>query len=195
MKKRVFVLMLLLTIMSLLFSACNEIEKKDQPSNNQPKTTENKQQVKEENNSEKMLEVLKMIAKITEFGERNSGYGRFMAKLGENYEDSVKNPYNKSTDIHIANRSEGILDEQDNDYSDYSASVAIIDDSFSFLKNIDKIEATYGCNPNNKGVVMAFVFRDGFYIYQVDENGEKQNEITYIFPGYEYPEWADKFKQ
>ena len=182
--------MLLLTIMSLLFSACNETEQNNQTSNNQPKTSERKQQDKQENNAEKMLEVLKMAAKITEFGERNSGYGRFMAKLGENYNDSVKNPYNDSTDIHVLNRTPGILDEQENDYSDYSASIAIIDMSRAFLKNYENDEVIYGCNPNNKGVVMAFVYQDGFYIYQVDENGEKQNEITYIFPGYEYPSYA-----
>ena len=190
MKRKLLALMLILTIMILLFSACNETEQNQQPTNNQPKTTESKQKDKSENNAEQMLEVLKLAAKITEFGERNSGYGRFMAKLGENYEDSVKNPYNKSTDIHICNRSKAIRHERDNDYSDYSASVAVIATSRDFLKNIDKTEVVYGCNPNNKGVVMAFVFQDGFYIYQVDENGEKQNEITYIFPGYEYPSYA-----
>ena len=187
--KRKLLLILLLTIMSLLFSACNESEQNDQTSSTNPKITENNQQTKEENNSEIMLEVLKMASEKCSF-EQGGNYGRFMAKLGENYDDSVINPYTNETDIHILNRTEGILDQQDNNYSGYSASVVIIDDSFSFLKNVEKTEVTYGCNPNNKGVVMGFVYQDGFYIYEVDENGEKQNEITYIFPGYEYPSYA-----
>ena len=189
MKKKLLVLILLLTIMSLLFSACNETEKKDQQSNKQPKTTESKQQNKQENNAEKMLEVLKMAAEISKL-QRHADYGYFMAKLGENYDNSVENPYTNKTAIHILNRDEGILDQQDIKFSRYSASIAVIDVSMDFLKNVEKTEVTYGCNPDNKGVVMAIVYRDGFYIYEVDENGEKQNEITYIFPGYEYPEHA-----
>ena len=189
MKRKLLILMLLLTIMSLLFSACNETEQKQQPTNNQPKTTESKQQDKRENNVEKMLEVLKKAAEISKL-QRHADYGYFMAKLGENYDNSVKNPYTNKTAIHILNRNESILDQQDNNYSGYSASIAVIDVSMDFLKNVEKTEVTYGCNPNNKGVVMAIVYRDGFYIYEVDENGEKQNEITYIFPGYEYPEHA-----
>jgi hypothetical protein len=192
MKRKLLALMLLLTIMTLLFSACNETEQK-KPSNSKPKTTENKQHAKEENNSEKTLKVLKNASESSGFGISNSGYGFFMTKI--DFDDSVKNPYNDSTDIHVLNRTPGILDEQDNDYSDYSASIAVIDMSTAFLKNYDNDEVTYGCNPNNKGVVMGFVYQDGFYIYQIDENGNKQNEITYIFPGYEYPEWADKVKQ
>ena len=179
--------MLLLTIMSLLFSSCNETEQKDQTSNNQPKTTESKQKDKQENNAEKILEVLKSTAEYTGF-YTNAAYGYFMANI--DYDDSVKNPYTNETAIHVLNRDEGILDEQDIKFSRYSASIAIIDVSMDFLKNVEKTEVTYGCNPDNKGVVMAIVYRDGFYIYEVDENGEKQNEITYIFPGYEYPEHA-----
>ena len=184
--------MLLLTIMSLLFSACNESEQKQQPSNNQPKTTESKQQAKKEDNAEKILEVLKSTADITNFAEGRN-YGRFMANI--DYDDSVKNPYNNKTAIHVINRNESILDQQDNNYSGYSASIVIIDDYTSFLKNLDKIEVTYGCNPKNKGVVMAFVYQDGFYIYEVDQNGNKQNEIIYMLPGYEYPEWVDEYKE
>ena len=189
MKRKLLILMLLLTIMSLLFSACNETEQKDQTSNNQPKTTENKQHVKKENNAVKMLEVLKMAAEISKL-QRHADYGYFMVKLGENYDNSVKNSYTNETDIHILNRGESIIFQRDNNYSGYSASVAIIDSQTDFLKNLDETEVVYGCNPDNKGVVMAFVYQDGFYIYEVDETGEKQNEITYIFPGYEYPSYA-----
>ena len=187
MKRKLLILMLLFTIMSLLFSACNESEQKNQPSNNQPKTTESKHQEKQENNVEKILEVLKSTADKTHFIE-GCNYGKFMANV--DYDNSVKNPYTNETDIHVLNRYETIIYQRDNNYSGYSASIAIIDLSTDFLKNLDKTEVVYGCNPNNKGVVMAIVYRDGFYIYEVDENGEKQNEITYIFPGYEYPEHA-----
>ena len=179
--------MLLLTIMSLLFSACNESEQKQQPSSSKPKTTESKKQAKQENNAEKILKVLKTTADNTHF-VKGGNYGRFMANI--DYDDSVKNPYTNETDIHILNRYETIIYQRDNNYSGYSASIAIIDLSTDFLKNLDKTEVVYGCNPDNKGVVMAFVYQDGFYIYEVDENGEKQNEITYIFPGYEYPSYA-----
>ena len=173
--------------MNLLFSACNETEQKNQPSSSKPKTTESKQQAKQENNAKKILEVLKSTADKTHFVE-GCNYGKFMANL--DYNDSVENPYTNKTAIHILNRDEGILDQQDIKFSRYSASIAVIDVSMDFLKNVEKTEVTYGCNPDNKGVVMAIVYRDGFYIYEVDENGEKQNEITYIFPGYEYPEHA-----
>ena len=179
--------MFLLVFIISLCTACNETEKKDQQSNNQPKTTESKQQAKQENNAEKILKVLKTTADNTHF-VKGGNYGRFMANI--DYDDSVKNPYTNETDIHVLNRTEAIIFQQDNDYSDYSASIAVIDMSRDFLKNLDKSEVVYGCNPDNKGVVMAFVYQDGFYIYQVDENGEKQNEITYIFPGYEYPSYA-----
>ena len=192
MKKKLLALILLLTIMILLFSACNETEQNNQTSNNQPKTSESKKQEKQQNNAKKILEVLKKTADNTRF-VKGCNYGRFMANI--DYDDSVKNPYTNETDIHVLNRTEGILDQQDNNYSGYSASVAIIDNMFSYLKNVEKPEVTYGCNPDNKGVVMAFVYQDGFYIYQVDEKGEKQNEITYIFPGYEYPEWVDEYKE
>ena len=192
MKRKLIVLMLLLTIMSLLFSACNEKEQKDQPSNNQPKTTESKQQEKQENNAEKILEVLKTTADNTHF-VKGRNYGRFMANI--DYDDSVKNPYTNETSMHVLNRGQSIIFQRDNNYSNYSASVAIIDTYIRFLKNLEKTEVTYGCNPDNKGVVMAFVYQDGFYIYEVNENGEKQNEITYIFPGYEYPEWVDEYKK
>ena len=195
MGKKVLILMFLLVFIISLCTACNQTEQKDQTSNNKPKTTENKQQAKNENNADKMLEVLKTAAESIEFGESHSGYGLFWRELGETYDDSVKNPYTNETAIHVLNRDEGILDEQDIKFSRYSASIAIIDVSMDFLKNVEKNEVTYGCNPNNKGVVMGFVYQDGFYIYQVDENGEKQNEITYIFPGYEYPEWVDEYKE
>lgn len=58
-----------------------------------------------------------------------------------------------------------------------SISITIIDGTL--LSNLDKERVQYGLNIINKGVVVALVFSDGFYLYQVDMDGKKANELEY----------------
>jgi hypothetical protein len=56
-------------------------------------------------------------------------------------------------------------------------SILVIDDLK--LNVLEKEKVQYGLNPYNKGVVVALAFSDGFYIYQVDNNGKKINECEF----------------
>jgi len=42
---------------------------------------------------------------------------------------------------------------------------------------------TYCVNPESKGMVIAIWLIDGVYIYEIDENGQKINEIKHFLKG------------
>jgi len=51
----------------------------------------------------------------------------------------------------------------------------------TLLEELDTSEVLYCVNPESKGMVFAFWLMDGVYIYEVDENGQKINEIKHFF--------------
>lgn len=157
----------------------------------QGKRSVGKEKNVKETNIEKMLNMLENTNKKTKFS-KNNNYGHFLANVLVGEEEELINPYTRAKDIDVADKRTLVLDRTDKVLVDCSGSIIVICDDHAFLKNIEKSEITYGCNEANKGMVMSFVFNDGYYLYEVDKTGNKINDMTYIFPGYEYPDYANK---
>lgn len=131
-------------------------------------------------NHDKLLELLKAVKQKTGGMVGSGELGTFLGNFDLMYKQDIANPYNKSTDIYAPDKYEDELyKKKETNKSDYSANVVAI--VHADLKDIDKAKVNYGCNPKNKGVVMAFVFVDGIYMYDVDENGNKINETTFTY--------------
>jgi len=57
----------------------------------------------------------------------------------------------------------------------------MIDSRLEKLSKENTEEYVYGCNPNNKGKLVAFLFIDGFYVYEIGEDGSKvKDEVVYF---------------
>jgi len=62
-----------------------------------------------------------------------------------------------------------------------SVDCIVIDDYMTLLEELDTSEVVYCLNAESKGCVIGIILMDGVYIYEVDENGEKINEIKHFF--------------
>ncbi|MFZ5989804.1 MAG: hypothetical protein ACOYWZ_22135 [Bacillota bacterium] len=176
--------------LALLFTACS---KNSDTGNNGSdvgnKVEDNKDGNKEDPNKGKTqksnLETLVDILLKTNVESKfinNADYANFMYTFSEIYKDDIKNPYNGETSIYGMNRSLSNVRDKDQSLSSYAGSVIVIDNMFEHVKDLDLSTVTYACNEGNKGAVIAVVFQDGFYAYEVDEAGNKKNDKLYYFP-------------
>ncbi|MCX7920465.1 MAG: hypothetical protein N3B21_00360 [Clostridia bacterium] len=183
MKKRLLSLGIAVVMSISVFVGCGKEENKESSNTSSISSTSATTSVQtsndnatKKNNLETMLELMKEAKKKVGV----MGFGQFLAEFDLQYKGNIVNPINKSTDIYAIDKYHTILSKTDTSLDKYAASlVAIVNMPFDKL---DKSKMTYGCNPKNKGVVIAFVFFDRFYLYEVDENGNKVNETTYMFP-------------
>lgn len=135
----------------------------------------------EVNNVDKFLNLLLETNKKSKFRFTGSSQGEFRAVLTyETYKKDIVNPYNKGKNIYAINRSKYIIEDDKSYWEDCSVSFATI--SQEWLKKLDTKKVVFGCNEKNKGMVMALGFGDGFYLYQIDEKGNKIHEKTYFLP-------------
>lgn len=136
-----------------------------------------KEKPKNKSNLDMLQEQIKQAATKSRFAT-NERFGDLLGEFGINYKNDIINPYNKGTKAYIIDRMDEELKEKDFKLENYSASFIAIINRFCKLEKLDKTKITYGCNETNKGMVMAFAFVDGFYLYEIDEKGNKLNDRT-----------------
>ncbi len=154
--------------MSLL-SACS----KNEEGNNQPSSTPRKNSIqstqeikdkKEKTNAEKFLEYAIKAADLRNF-TKTGNYAGVIKTLRDIYEDDIVNPYTGATSIYAMNRTISYMDNDDMSVTrGYSVDCVVIDDYMTDLAEIDTNEVVYCVNPESKGMVIAFWFKDGIYI-------------------------------
>jgi len=136
---------------------------------------------KEKTNAEKFLEYAIKAADLRNF-TKTGNYAGVIKTLRDIYEDDIVNPYTGATSIYAMNRTISYIDNNDMSVTrGYSVDCVVIDDYMTQLKDLDTSEVVYCVNPESKGMVFAFWFMDGVYIYEIDENGQKINEIKHFF--------------
>ncbi|WP_136479723.1 hypothetical protein EPD62_005415 [Acetivibrio thermocellus] len=136
---------------------------------------------KEKTNAEKFLEYAIKAADLRNFTETGdfAGIGITLQDL---YKKDIVNPYTGGTSLTVMNRTSSMMKDQHLSRTRlFSVDCVIIDDYLTQLKKINTDEVVYCVNPESKGMVFAFWLIDGVYIYEVDENGQKINEIKHFF--------------
>lgn len=189
MKIRIVILSVFFCL-TFVLSACNkESEKNEQPSvsissqnNKQVKLqTSPEGNKKAKSNSEAFLEYAIRIAKGVDFMGCGD-YSSYMIALGNEYKNDIVNPFTGIHDIGISNRTTSYFEIRDSEiYKADSIEFIAIDDFMTDLKEINTSDVVYCLNPVNKGCTIAFLLKDGIYIYEIDENGNKKNEIKHYF--------------
>ncbi len=169
-----------------LLSACGGSgEENNQSSNvlnsNSTQNTEESKDKKEKTNAEKFLDYAIEAAYLRNFTQTGD-YAGIISSLYDIYKDDIINPYTGGSGIYVMNRTRSYL-KHDTAVRTVGLGVdcVVIDDYMTDLKEIDTNEVTYCVNPESKGMVIAFWFKDGVYIYEVDENGQTINEIKHFF--------------
>ncbi|GAE91000.1 hypothetical protein [Acetivibrio straminisolvens] len=156
--------------------------------NTQPSRTSNATQntneigdKKEKTNAERFLEYAIKAADLRNFTETGD-YAGIMNTLHDLYKKDIVNPYTEGNLIYVMNRTASYIDNKNMTVTrGLGVDCVVIDDYMTQLKDLDTSEVTYCVNPESKGMVFAFWFMDGVYIYEIDENGEKINEIKHFF--------------
>jgi len=171
-------------IFAVLLSAC-EGRKNNQVSNtpkeNPTQSVNNVGDRKEETNAEKFLEYAIKAADLRNFTETGD-YAGIMITLRDLYKKDIVNPFTGGTSLTIMNRTRDMMEDQHLSRTRlFSVDCVVIDDYMTDLAEIDTNEVVYCVNPESEGMVFAFWFKDGIYIYEIDENGEKINEIKHFF--------------
>ncbi len=95
----------------------------------------------------------------------------------QNYNYNISNVLSDKQAHFISNK--GYSDAKCKCWVSYPPSINITIIDSTLLSDIDKEKVQYGLNILNKGVVVALVFPDGLYLYQVDKDGKKENELEY----------------
>ncbi|ADU75314.1 hypothetical protein M972_112392 [Acetivibrio thermocellus AD2] len=172
-------------VISLLSACSGNGEGNNQPSGTPIKSltqsTQKTQDKKEKTNAEKFLEYAIKAADLRNF-TKTGNYAGVIKTLRDIYEDDIVNPYTGATSIYAMNRTISYIDNNDMSVTrGYSVDCVVIDDYMTQLKDLDTSEVVYCVNPESKGMVFAFWFMDGVYIYEIDENGQKINEIKHFF--------------
>ncbi|HHV30097.1 hypothetical protein [Acetivibrio mesophilus] len=182
--KLIFVAVIICAV--FLLSACGGSgEVNNQPSNspkvNSGKSTHEPGDEKEKTNAEKFLEYVIEAAYMRKFTETGD-YAGIMNTLHDLYKDDIVNPYTGGKLLTIANRTNDLICDKQWKASEVSGvNCIVIDDYMTLLEKIDTSEAVYCLNTESKGCVIGIILMDGVYIYEVDENGEKTNEIKHFF--------------
>ncbi|GAE90973.1 hypothetical protein [Acetivibrio straminisolvens] len=154
-----------------------------QPSgvSNSPQNVHETEDKKEKTNAERFLEYVKEAAYLRNFTQTGDFAG-IMITLHDIYKNDIVNPYTGASAIYVMNRTRTYMENQNMSVTKgFGVDCVLIDDYITQLKKIDTNEVVYCVNPESKGMVFAFWFIDGVYIYEIDENGQKINEIKHFF--------------
>ncbi|ODM26598.1 hypothetical protein [Acetivibrio mesophilus] len=175
----------IICVVSLLSACGGSEEGNNQPSNtsasNSTQSTQNAGDKKEKTNAEKFLEYAIEAAYLRNFTQTGD-YAGVMNTLHDLYKKDIENPYTGGTSLTLMNRTRSMMKDQHLSRTRlFSVDCVVIDDYMTQLKKLDTDEVVYCVNPESKGMVFAFWLIDGVYIYEVDETGEKINEIEHFF--------------
>ncbi|UWV46448.1 hypothetical protein N1236_12865 [Acetivibrio thermocellus] len=182
--KLILIAMVICTIS--LLSACggsDEINSRpsNKPKENSAQDTFRNEDKKEKTNAEKFLEYAIKAADLRNF-TKTGNYAGIISTLYDIYEEDIVNPYTGGSSIYVMNRTRTYMENKNMSVTKgYGVDCVVIDDYMTDLAEIDTNEVVYCVNPESKGMVIAFWFKDGVYIYEVNENGEKINEIKHFF--------------
>ncbi|ODM26602.1 hypothetical protein [Acetivibrio mesophilus] len=182
--KLIFVAVII-CVVSLLSACGGSEEGNNQPSNtstaNSTQSTQNAGDKKEKTNAEKFLEYAIEAADKRNFTETGD-YAGIMNTLHDLYKKDITNPYTGGSLIYVMNRTASYIENSNMSVTrGLGVDCVVIDDYMTQLKDLDTSEVVYCVNPESKGMVFAFWFMDGVYIYEISENGEKINEIEHFF--------------
>ncbi|MDQ2088275.1 hypothetical protein RBH29_17775, partial [Herbivorax sp. ANBcel31] len=113
---------------------------------------------------------------------RNGNSSRYSMVLDEIYKDDIINPYTGGDRIYISVRGSAYLSGDHHTIGDSIGGELLMITPSPHLEDLeDKSEIVYCVNEGNKGSTVAIVFHDGAYVYEIDENGEKKNEVSQEF--------------
>jgi hypothetical protein len=152
-----------------LLSACGgRGEGSNQPSNTlKPDSTQSTHESgtkKEKTNAEKFLDYAIEAADKRNF-TKTGNYAGIMNTLHDLYKDDIVNPYTRATSLYVMNRTISYIENDNMSVTKgYSVDCVVIDDYMTDLAEIDTNEVVYCVNPESKGMVIAFWFKDGIYI-------------------------------
>ena len=172
-------------VISLLSACSGNGEGNNQPSGTPIKSltqsTQKTQDKKEKTNAEKFLEYAIKAADLRNF-TKTGNYAGVIKTLRDIYEDDIVNPYTGGKMLYVMNRTRTYLKNSDASVTrGLGVDCIVVDDYMTQLKKLDTSEVTYCVNPESKGMVIAIWLIDGVYIYEIDENGQKINEIKHFF--------------
>jgi hypothetical protein len=132
------------------------------------------------NNVEAFLEYVKAVDDEIKYWQGHNNE-KFIISLAKLYKDDIVNKYTGGKKVYTESRTSEYFTHTDIEL-DKSKSVNLVAlVSFEHLKSTDTKTVQYCLNPGSKGCVIGFLFYDGIYLYEVDEQGKKINEITYLF--------------
>ncbi|WP_094184850.1 hypothetical protein [Acetivibrio straminisolvens] len=180
------ILIVVIVCAVFLLSACGKSEE----GSNQPSSTQNSNSIQtvqetenkeEKTNAEKFLEYAIKAADLRNF-TKTGNYAGVMTTLHDIYEEDIVNPYTGGKMLYVMNRTRTYLKNSDASVTrGLGVDCIVVDDYMTQLKKLDTSEVTYCVNPESKGMVIAIWLIDGVYIYEIDENGQKINEIKHFF--------------
>ncbi|GAE90996.1 MULTISPECIES: hypothetical protein [Acetivibrio] len=182
-KVKSILIAIIICAVSLLSACSGNGEGSNQPSSvsNSPQNIHETADKKEKTNAERFLEYVKEAAYLRKFTETGD-YAGIGITLHDIYKDDIVNPYTGGSSIYVMNRTRTYMKNKNMSVTKgYGVDCVLIDDYMTQLKKIDTNEVVYCVNPESKGMVFAFWFIDGVYIYEIDENGNKINEIKHFF--------------
>ncbi|ADU75513.1 hypothetical protein M972_112607 [Acetivibrio thermocellus AD2] len=184
-KVKLILIAMVICAVSLLSACGGSDEINSQPSHkpkeNSAQDTFKNEDKKEKTNAEKFLEYAIKAADLRNFTETGD-YAGIINTLNDLYKKDIVNPYTGGTSLTIMNRTSSMMKKQHLSRTRlFSVDCVVIDDYMTQLKDLDTSEVVYCVNPESKGMVFAFWLMDGVYIYEVNENGQKINEIKHFF--------------
>lgn len=134
------------------------------------------------NNVKRVVDYFEVAAKTSRF-VRNHSFIDIMGEYQNLYKKDVVNPFSKIDSFTYDNNILTVSEEKDAIIdSKIQTKIIMIDTSTIKLKKQKAEQFIYGCNANNKGKVVTFIFVDGVYVYEIDENSAKKNDLTFFFP-------------
>jgi len=172
-------------MLCVLLSACGDGERNNQPSGtsgvNTIQSTQKPEDKKEKTNAEKFLEYAIKAADLRNF-TKTGDYAGIAVTLHDIYKEDIVNPYTGGKRLYVMNRTRSYMKNSSASITgSLGVDCVVIDDYMTLLEELDTSEVLYCVNPESKGMVFAFWLMDGVYIYEVDENGQKINEIKHFF--------------
>lgn len=183
-KTKLLVLAVSIALVSLVFVACGNNNNTNPGTSDisNPASTEQVSENSNKSNINLFLDFLISIHEEIPFNFGSTSQGRFFGQMDLSKKPDIVNPITKGTGIYYRSDYKHNLSRNNREFGSGENSAVLIGITSDRLKKLDTNDIVYGCNEENKGMVIAIGFGDGFYLYQIDESGNKTNEKIHYFP-------------
>ena len=142
-------------------------------------------------NAQKLRDYIVSASKETHF-DRRRNFVDLMWEVQEQYQDDIINPYTGATSLGYSNTSITYMKtEQWTIAGQRSAFVYMITSARTTMRRRPPEDISISAFSGNKGVVVGVLFGDGIYIYEVGEDGSKENELVHLFEW----EWDEEYDE